>query len=43
MNCAEVCPKGLEPVLAIDRIRLKIAKIERHAGALEVHPPILPR
>ena len=43
MNCAEVCPKGLEPVHAIERIRLKIAKIERHSGALEVHPPILPR
>ncbi len=43
MNCAEVCPKGLEPVHAIERIRLKIAKIEGHAGALEVHPPILPR
>ena len=43
MNCAEVCPKGLEPVHAIERIRLKIAKVEGHAGALEVHPPILPR
>jgi succinate dehydrogenase / fumarate reductase iron-sulfur subunit len=42
MNCAEVCPKGLEPVHAIERIRLEIAKVKGHAGALEVHPPILP-
>ena len=43
MNCAEVCPKGLEPAHAIERIRLEIAKVEGHVGALEVHPPILPR
>jgi succinate dehydrogenase / fumarate reductase iron-sulfur subunit len=40
MNCAEVCPKGLEPVHAIERIRLKIAGVEDHAGGLDVHPPI---
>jgi len=43
MNCAEVCPKGLEPVCAIERIRLKIAGVTEHVGALEVHPPISPR
>ena len=43
MNCAEVCPKGLEPVHAIERIRLKIAGVEKDAGGLGVHPPIAPR
>ena len=43
MNCAEVCPKGLEPVHAIERIRLKIAGIEVGAGGLDVHPPISPK
>jgi succinate dehydrogenase / fumarate reductase iron-sulfur subunit len=43
MNCAEVCPKGLEPVRAIERIRLKIAGVAEHVGGLDVHPPISPR
>jgi len=43
MNCAEVCPKGLEPVHAIEKIRLKISKIQGEGGALEVHPSISPR
>ncbi len=43
MNCAEVCPKGLEPVHAIERIRLKIAGVAEDAGGLDVHPPIMPR
>ena len=43
MNCAEVCPKGLEPVHAIERIRLKIAGIETDEGGLDVHPPNAPR
>ena len=42
MNCAEVCPKGLEPVHAIERIPLKIAGGSEHAGGLDVHPPIMP-
>src|SRR6476661_7247062 len=32
MNCAEVCPKGLEPVHAIERIRLKIAGVTESVG-----------
>jgi succinate dehydrogenase / fumarate reductase iron-sulfur subunit len=43
MNCAEVCPKGLEPSHAIEEIRLKIAKVPQDHGALEVHPPKSPR
>jgi succinate dehydrogenase / fumarate reductase iron-sulfur subunit len=43
MNCAEVCPKGLEPVHAIERIRLKIAGVNDQVGGLDVHPPISPR
>ena len=37
MNCAEVCPKGLEPVRAIERIRLMMSKADGGTGALEVH------
>lgn len=42
MNCAEVCPKGLEPSHAIEKIRLKILGVEGDGGALQVHrvPPI---
>lgn len=36
MNCAEVCPKGLEPSHAIEMIRLKMLKIETSDG-LPVH------
>ena len=43
MNCAEVCPKGLEPVHAIERIRLKIAGIAEPVGGLDLHPPKSPR
>ena len=43
MNCAEVCPKGLEPVHAIERIRLRIAGVAGHAGGLNVHPPKSPK
>ena len=43
MNCAEVCPKGLEPVHAIERIRLKMMGIDKPGVALHVHPPIVPR
>lgn len=42
MNCAEVCPKGLEPVRAIEAIRLKIARVSVHQGGLETHPPKSP-
>ncbi len=43
MNCAEVCPKGLEPVHAIEKIRLKISKIEGDGGGLPVHSPKHPK
>ena len=43
MNCAEVCPKGLEPVHAIEAIRLKIVQVPLHHGGLEVHPPKSPK
>ena len=39
MNCSEVCPKGLEPSHAIERVRLKMIKKEGDSGALPVHPP----
>ena len=39
MNCSEVCPKGLEPSHAIEKIRLKMAKVKAKGGALEVHRP----
>ena len=41
MNCAEVCPKGLEPVHAIEMIRLRMLGVEKDSG-LETHdvPPI---
>jgi succinate dehydrogenase / fumarate reductase iron-sulfur subunit len=37
MNCAEVCPKGLEPSHAIEKIRLRMLHVQG-SGALEVHP-----
>ncbi len=43
MNCAEVCPKGLEPVAAIEAIRLRIAKLPTHEGGVSVHDPVSPR
>jgi hypothetical protein len=36
-------PTGLEPVYAIERIRLKIAGVTERVGGLDVHPPISPR
>jgi succinate dehydrogenase / fumarate reductase iron-sulfur subunit len=39
MNCSEVCPKGLEPSHAIERVRLKMIKKDGDSGALPVHPP----
>jgi succinate dehydrogenase / fumarate reductase iron-sulfur subunit len=43
MNCAEVCPKGLEPAHAIEKIRQKMSGIEGDGGALPVHAPISPK
>jgi succinate dehydrogenase / fumarate reductase iron-sulfur subunit len=43
MNCAEVCPKGLEPVHAIEKTRLRISGIEGDDGALPVHEPVSPK
>ena len=43
MNCAEVCPKGLEPVHAIERIRLKMSGAGDKDGALDTHPPLSPK
>ncbi|MCO5103816.1 MAG: succinate dehydrogenase iron-sulfur subunit [Burkholderiaceae bacterium] len=38
MNCSEVCPKGLEPSHAIERVRLKMIKKEGDSGPLPTHP-----
>ena len=43
MNCFEVCPKGLEPSHAIEKMRLKLSGAKGKGGALEVHAPISPR
>jgi succinate dehydrogenase / fumarate reductase iron-sulfur subunit len=43
MNCAEVCPKGLEPSHAIEKMRLKLSGGKADGGGLEVHAPISPR
>jgi succinate dehydrogenase / fumarate reductase, iron-sulfur subunit len=43
MNCAEVCPKGLEPSHAIEEIRLRMAGLPGRASGLDVHPPKSPR
>lgn len=42
MNCAEVCPKGLEPIHAIEKIRQKMMGIDVFGG-LEVHHPKSPK
>jgi succinate dehydrogenase / fumarate reductase iron-sulfur subunit len=42
MNCAEVCPKGLEPSHAIEEIRLKMSGMSTREGGLNTHPPIAP-
>lgn len=42
MNCAEVCPKGLEPSHAIEKIRLKMLGAGSSDEALEVHKPKSP-
>ena len=39
MNCSEVCPKGLEPSHAIERVRLKMVKKDGDSGALPTHTP----
>ena len=39
MNCAEVCPKGLEPSHAIENIRLMMAKLPADLAALPTHRP----
>ena len=41
INCVEVCPKGLEPVHAIETIRQKMLGIDE-TGGLEMHNPNLP-
>jgi len=38
MNCSEVCPKGLEPSHAIERVRLKMIRKEGDSGPLPTHP-----
>jgi succinate dehydrogenase / fumarate reductase iron-sulfur subunit len=43
MNCAEVCPKGLEPSHAIEEIRLRMAGLPGRDSGLDVHPPKSPR
>lgn len=43
MNCAEVCPKGLEPSHAIEEIRLKMSGMLMREGGLNTHPPIVPK
>jgi len=42
MNCTEVCPKGLSPSRAIERIRLTMLKVDSGEGGLALHrvPPI---
>ena len=37
MNCSEVCPKGLEPSHAIERVRLRMLKNLGDSGALPTH------
>ena len=39
MNCAEVCPKGLEPSHAIEKIRLMMAKLPPERAGLPTHRP----
>jgi succinate dehydrogenase / fumarate reductase, iron-sulfur subunit len=42
MNCTEVCPKGLSPSRAIERIRLTMLNVHGGEGGLALHrvPPI---
>ena len=37
MNCTEVCPMGLSPSRAIERIRLRLLDVEGHGGGLARH------
>jgi succinate dehydrogenase / fumarate reductase iron-sulfur subunit len=37
MNCTEVCPRGLSPSRAIERIRLRMLDGEGHDGGLALH------
>ncbi len=39
MNCAEVCPKGLEPSHAIEKIRQTMLGLGPSRGALDIHQP----
>ncbi|MBI2749180.1 MAG: succinate dehydrogenase iron-sulfur subunit [Burkholderiales bacterium] len=39
MNCAEVCPKGLEPSHAIEKIRSLMAKLPPDRAGLPTHRP----
>ena len=39
MNCAEVCPKGLEPSHVIEKIRLMMAKLPPDLAGLPTHRP----
>ncbi|MBP8182768.1 MAG: succinate dehydrogenase iron-sulfur subunit [Rhodoferax sp.] len=39
MNCAEVCPKGLEPSHAIERIRLKMLRTPAEGNEPDAHLP----
>ena len=39
MNCAEICPKGLEPSHAIENIRLMMAKLPPDLAGLPTHRP----
>jgi len=37
MNCTEVCPMGLSPSRAIERIRLQMLDVNGHDGGLALH------
>jgi len=37
MNCTEVCPKGLSPSRAIERLRLRMMHVEGEGGGLGSH------
>ena len=37
MNCTEVCPVGVSPSRAIERIRLRMLDVQGHDGGLALH------
>ncbi len=37
MNCTEVCPKGLSPSRAIERLRLRMMHVDDEGGGLGMH------